>query len=301
MLKITAYAEHLLSDLDDLDWPESIKDMQRSWIGKSTGANVTFKIKDSDKEFTVFTTRPDTLFGATYAVLAPEHDLVDIITSEAQKEAVAAYKQQASLKSDLARMDLAKDKTGVWTGSYAINHVNVREIPIWISDYVLVSYGTGAIMAVPAHDERDWEFAKQFGLDIIPVLDGGDVNQAAYIEDGPHINSDFLNGLDKAVINDEINKTLQRVNNNKNLTQKVVKNEKNIDNLNDIYNNSYNEKKKLVNESELYNYYNNLIDGIVSIDDHINFANEIYDDYVDRKNNKNINFSNSFLNTSLSI
>ena len=131
-----------------LDWPESIKDMQRNWIGKSTGANVTFKIKDSDKEFTVFTTHPDTLFGATYAVLAPEHDLVDSITSEAQKEAVAAYKHQASLKSDLARMDLAKDKTGVWTGSYAINPVNGREIPIWISDYVLVSHGTGAIMAV---------------------------------------------------------------------------------------------------------------------------------------------------------
>ncbi|WP_317336037.1 leucine--tRNA ligase [Streptococcus orisratti] len=198
MLKITAYAERLLNDLEDVDWPESIKDMQRNWIGKSTGANVTFKIKDTDKDFTVFTTRPDTLFGATYAVLAPEHDLVDSITSPEQAEAVAEYKRQASLKSDLARTDLAKDKTGVWIGAYAINPVNGREIPIWISDYVLVSYGTGAIMAVPAHDERDWAFAKQFGLDIIPVLEGGNVEEAPYTEDGAHINSDFLDGLNKA-------------------------------------------------------------------------------------------------------
>ncbi|HFI0076060.1 TPA: leucine--tRNA ligase [Streptococcus suis] len=173
MLKITAYAERLLNDLEEVDWPESIKDMQRNWIGKSTGANVTFKIKDTDKDFTVFTTRPDTLFGATYAVLAPEHDLVDSITSPEQAEAVAEYKRQASLKSDLARTDLAKDKTGVWTGAYAINPVNNKEIPIWIADYVLASYGTGAIMAVPAHDERDWEFAKQFNLDILPVLESG--------------------------------------------------------------------------------------------------------------------------------
>lgn len=198
MLKITAYAERLLNDLEDLDWPESIKDMQRNWIGKSTGANVTFTVKGTDKDFTVFTTRPDTLFGATYAVLAPEHDLVDYITSKEQAQAVADYKRQASLKSDLARTDLAKDKTGVFTGAYAINPVNQKEIPIWIADYVLASYGTGAIMAVPAHDERDWEFAKQFGLEIIPVLEGGDIEKAAYTEDGTHINSDFLNGLDKA-------------------------------------------------------------------------------------------------------
>ncbi|CYT84816.1 leucine--tRNA ligase [Streptococcus suis] len=197
MLKITAYAERLLNDLEEVDWPESIKDMQRNWIGKSTGANVTFKIKDTDKDFTVFTTRPDTLFGATYAVLAPEHDLVDSITSSEQAEAVAEYKRQASLKSDLARTDLAKDKTGVWTGAYAINPVNGKEIPIWIADYVLASYGTGAIMAVPAHDERDWEFAKQFNLDIIPVLEGGNVEEAPYTEDGAHINSDFLDGLNK--------------------------------------------------------------------------------------------------------
>ena len=198
MLKITAYAERLLNDLEEVDWPESIKDMQRNWIGKSTGANVTFKIKDTDKDFTVFTTRPDTLFGATYAVLAPEHYLVDSITSLEQAEAVAEYKRQASLKSDLARTDLAKDKTGVWTGAYAINPVNGKEIPIWIADYVLASYGTGAIMAVPGHDERDWDFAKQFGLDIIPVLEGGNVDEAPYTGDGLHINSDFLDGLNKA-------------------------------------------------------------------------------------------------------
>ncbi|MFM1623603.1 leucine--tRNA ligase [Streptococcus mutans] len=204
MLKITAYAERLLEDLEDLDWPESIKDMQRNWIGKSTGANVTFKVKDTDEEFTVFTTRPDTLFGATYAVLAPEHDLVDIITTAGQAQAVADYKHQASLKSDLARTDLAKEKTGVWTGAYAINPVNGKELPIWIADYVLASYGTGAIMAVPAHDERDWEFAKQFNLDIIPVLEGGNVAEAAYTDDGLHINSGFLNGLDKATAIDKM-------------------------------------------------------------------------------------------------
>ncbi|MQW22195.1 MULTISPECIES: leucine--tRNA ligase [unclassified Lactococcus] len=198
ILKITAYADRLLDDLDDLDWPESIKEMQRNWIGKSTGADVTFKVADSDQEFTVFTTRPDTLFGATYAVLAPEHDLVEAITTAEQAQAVAEYKRQASLKSDLARTDLAKEKTGVWTGSYAINPVNGKQIPIWIADYVLASYGHGAIMAVPAHDERDWEFAKVFGLEIIPVLEGGNVQVAAYTEDGLHINSEFLDGLDKA-------------------------------------------------------------------------------------------------------
>ncbi|VPG32035.1 leucyl-tRNA synthetase [Streptococcus pneumoniae] len=197
MLKITAYAERLLNDLDELDWSESIKDMQRNWIGKSTGANVTFKVKGTDKEFTVFTTRPDTLFGATFTVLAPEHELVDAITSSEQAEAVANYKHQASLKSDLARTDLAKEKTGVWTGAYAINPVNGKEIPIWIADYVLASYGTGAVMAVPAHDQRDWEFAKQFDLPIVEVLEGGNVAEAAYTEDGLHVNSDFLDGLNK--------------------------------------------------------------------------------------------------------
>lgn len=204
MLRITAYAERLLQDLEELDWPESIKEMQRNWIGKSVGAHVDFQVAGTDKKFTVFTTRPDTLFGATYAVMAPEHDLVDVITSPEQAQAAANYKHEASLKSDLARTDLNKDKTGVWTGAYAINPVNGRQIPIWISDYVLASYGTGAIMAVPAHDTRDWEFAKEFGLDIIPVLEGGDVDKEAWTEDGLHINSEFLDGLNKDEAIDKI-------------------------------------------------------------------------------------------------
>nr|WP_319217865.1 leucine--tRNA ligase [uncultured Trichococcus sp.] len=198
MLKITAYAERLLDDLELVDWPESIKEMQRNWIGRSEGSNVTFKIKDTDKDFTVFTTRPDTLYGATYAVMAPELPLVKEIMSEQQAEAVEAYIDSVSLKSDLDRTELAKEKTGVFTGAYAINPVNGKEIPIWIADYVLATYGTGAIMAVPAHDTRDYEFAKKFDLEIIPVLEGGNVEEEAYTEDGLHINSDFLNGLDKA-------------------------------------------------------------------------------------------------------
>lgn len=197
ILKITAYADRLLEDLKDLDWPESIKEMQRNWIGKSIGADVIFKVTDTDKKFTVFTTRPDTLFGATYAVLSPEHPLVDDITTPEQAKAVADYKRKASLKSDLARTDLAKEKTGVWTGAYAVNPVNGKKIPIWIADYVLASYGHGAIMAVPAHDTRDWEFAKVYNLEIIPVLEGGNVEEEAYTEDGLHINSGFLNALNK--------------------------------------------------------------------------------------------------------
>ncbi|MDQ7173510.1 leucine--tRNA ligase [Lactococcus lactis] len=198
MLKITAYAERLLEDLEEVDWPESIKEMQRNWIGKSVGADVTFEVAGTDKSFEVFTTRPDTLFGATYAVLAPEHDLVDAITTPEQKEAVAEYRRKASLKSDLARTDLSKEKTGAFTGAYAINSINGRKMPIWVADYVLASYGHGAVMAVPAHDERDWEFAKVYGLEILPVVEGGNVEEAVYTEDGPHINSEFLNGLDKA-------------------------------------------------------------------------------------------------------
>lgn len=197
MLKITAYADRLLDDLEELDWPESIKEMQRNWIGRSVGANVTFKVADTDKEFTVFTTRPDTLFGATYAVMAPELPLVKEITTPEQMQAVESYIEQAAKKSDLNRTDLAKEKTGVFTGAYAINPVNGKEIPIWIADYVLASYGTGAIMAVPAHDDRDFEFAKTFDLEIIPVLAGGDVTKAPFTEDGEHINSEFLNGLNK--------------------------------------------------------------------------------------------------------
>ncbi|MEY8457780.1 leucine--tRNA ligase [Lactococcus ileimucosae] len=197
MLKITAYAERLLNDLEELDWPESIKEMQRNWIGKSVGADVNFKVEGTDETFTVFTTRPETLFGATFAVLAPEHPLVDKITTAAQVKAVEAYQHQASLKSDLARTDLAKDKTGVWTGAYAINPVNGKKMPIWIADYVLASYGHGAVMAVPGHDERDWEFAKAYDLEIVPVFDGGNVQEACYTEGGKMINSDLLNGLEK--------------------------------------------------------------------------------------------------------
>ena len=197
VLKITEYADRLLEDLDLVDWPSSTKEMQRNWIGKSTGANVVFKVDGHDKEFTVFTTRADTLFGATYCVMAPEHPFVDEITTPEQMEAIQAYKKECASKSDLQRTDLNKDKTGVFTGAYAINPVNGRKIPIWISDYVLASYGTGAIMAVPAHDTRDYAFAKKFGLDIIPVLEGGNVEEEAFTEDGVHINSEWLNGLGK--------------------------------------------------------------------------------------------------------
>ncbi|WP_373750170.1 leucine--tRNA ligase [Jeotgalibaca porci] len=197
MLKITAYAERLLDDLELVDWPDSIKDMQRNWIGRSEGSNVTFKIKGTDKDFTVFTTRPDTLFGATYAVMAPELPLVQEIMSAEQAAEVKAYVDSIATKSDLDRTDLAKEKTGVFTGAYAINPVNGKEMPIWISDYVLSTYGTGAIMAVPAHDQRDYEFAKRFDLAIVPVLEGGNVAEEAFVGDGLHINSEFLDGLDK--------------------------------------------------------------------------------------------------------
>lgn len=209
MLKITAYADRLIDDLELVDWPESIKEMQRNWIGRSVGANVTFKVAGTDKEYTVFTTRPDTLFGATYSVLAPELDLVREITTPEQKEAVEAYIAETAKKSDLKRTDLAKEKTGVFTGAYAINPVNGKEIPIWIADYVLASYGTGAIMAVPAHDERDYEFAQTFDLEILPVIEGGDTSTAAYTEDGAHINSDFLNGLNKEEAIDAMNQWLE--------------------------------------------------------------------------------------------
>ncbi|ALA54266.1 Leucyl-tRNA synthetase [Shouchella clausii] len=195
VLRITAYAERLLEDLEELEWPESLKDMQRNWIGKSEGAEVTFKI--NEHSVNVFTTRPDTLFGATYMVLAPEHKLVTEITTDEQKEAVEAYQKQVALKSDIERTDLAKEKTGAFTGAYAINPVNGEKIPVWIADYVLISYGTGAVMAVPAHDERDFEFANAFGLPIKEVVAGGDVSKAAYTGDGEHVNSDFLNGLNK--------------------------------------------------------------------------------------------------------
>ena len=197
VLDIPAYAETLLENLDNLDWPESTKEIQRNWIGKSVGAEVNFKVANTDYEFTVFTTRADTLFGSTYCVLAPENDLVKKITTPEQASAVEEYVKQCSSKSELERTELNKEKTGVFTGSFAINPANNKEIPIWIADYVLSSYGTGAIMAVPAHDQRDYEFACKFGLDIVPVIDGGDVSKEAYTGDGIHINSDFLNGLNK--------------------------------------------------------------------------------------------------------
>ncbi|MCF4113078.1 MULTISPECIES: leucine--tRNA ligase [Dethiosulfovibrio] len=197
ILRITAYAERLLQDIDKVEWPEAIKAMQRNWIGKSTGANVSFPLEDGKGELVVYTTRPDTLFGATYMVLAPEHPLVAEITTEEHRGAVEDYIRQASLKSDLERTELSKDKTGVFTGGYAVNPVNGKKIPVWISDYILISYGTGAIMAVPAHDQRDWEFAVKFDLPIVEVLQGGDVSVEAYTGDGLHVNSDFLDGMGK--------------------------------------------------------------------------------------------------------
>jgi len=218
VLDIPSYAEVLLDNLNDIDWPESTKEIQRNWIGKSVGAHVKFKVAECDSEFTVFTTRCDTLFGATYCVLSPENSLVKEITTKEQLQEVEEYIKKCSTKSDLERTELNKEKTGVFTGAYAINPVNNKHIPIWIADYVLSSYGTGAIMAVPAHDERDYEFAKKFGLDIIPVIDGGDIVESAYTGDGLHINSDFLYGLNKQ---DAIDKMIIWLEENKIGTKKV--------------------------------------------------------------------------------
>ena len=198
MLKITDYAESLLDGLDDLDWPESVKDLQRNWIGKSEGANVHFNLPSINTTITVYTTRPDTLFGATYMVLAPEHPLVEKLVSSAQKSAVISYTEAAQKKSDMDRGELSKEKTGVPLGAYAINPVNGEEIPIWVADYVLMSYGTGAIMAVPGHDQRDYEFAKEYDLPIVEVVSGGDITENAYTDnvDGLLINSSNDDGLD---------------------------------------------------------------------------------------------------------
>lgn len=216
--RITKYAEELLEDLDKLDWPEKTKILQKNWIGKSVGAYVDFKVADTNEKFTVFTTRCDTLFGATYCVLSPEHELVDKITTADKKKEVEKYKLEASKQSEIERTSTAKEKTGVFIGSYAINPVNNKKIPIYISDYVLSSYGTGAIMAVPAHDERDYEFAKKFNIEIIPVLDGGDITKEAYTEDGVHINSEFLNGLNKE---DALNKMYEFLKKN-NIGEKTI-------------------------------------------------------------------------------
>lgn len=212
VIDMPKYAERLLDGLNEIDWPESTKEIQRNWIGKSIGAEVTFKVKDANDEFTVFTTRCDTLFGATYCVLAPEHELVDKITTNEKVKAVKEYQNQCLTKSDLERTELNKEKTGVFTGAYAINPVNGKAIPIWISDYVLASYGTGAIMAVPAHDDRDYAFAKKFNIDIIPVIEGGNVEEAPYVGDGVHINSEFLNELNKQ---DAIDKMIEWLEANK--------------------------------------------------------------------------------------
>ncbi|MHC8518029.1 leucine--tRNA ligase [Weissella confusa] len=196
-LKITAYADRLLEDLDDVDWPDAIKEQQRNWIGRSIGASVNFKVKDSDAEVEVFTTRADTLYGVTYLVLSPEHALVSDIVSDDQKDAIEAFKKSIASKSDLERTDLNKDKSGVFTGAVAINPINGEELPIWVGDYVLSSYGTGAVMAVPAHDTRDYEFAKKYDLPMRQVLAGGDIAEEAYTGDGEHINSGFLDGMGK--------------------------------------------------------------------------------------------------------
>ncbi len=207
ILRITAYAENLLRDLEELDWPESLKLMQRNWIGRSEGANAVFRLADAEGEIEVYTTRPDTLFGATYMVLAPEHSLVEKITTAEQKNEVETYIEQARLKSDLERTDLAKEKTGVFTGAYAINPVNNEKIPVWISDYILISYGTGAIMAVPGHDERDFEFAKKYDLPIVQVVskDGSLYELTeAYVDDGVAVNSGEYDGLTTAEFKEKI-------------------------------------------------------------------------------------------------
>lgn len=199
VLKITAYADRLIDDLDLVDWPESVKEMQRNWIGRSEGASVFFPVVgDEDTKIEVFTTRADTLFGASYVVLAPEQELVDQLTTPEHKAEVEKYKEEASRRSDLERTDLNKDKTGVFTGSYVINPVNGEKLPIWISDYVLASYGTGAVMAVPSGDQRDYDFATKFDLPIKPIIEGADVSEGAFDGDGKHINSGFLDGLNIA-------------------------------------------------------------------------------------------------------
>ena len=212
VLKITDYAEKLLADLDILDWPESLKAMQRNWIGKSVGAEIDFKIEGTDKEFTVFTTRADTVFGVSYCVLAPEHKLVEEIVTEDQRAAVEEYLDIVKRKSDLERTDLNKDKTGVFTGAYAINPVNGEKVELWIADYVLASYGTGAVMAVPAHDERDYEFATKFNLPIKAVIEDNGEVVVPFYGDGKHINSDFINGLNNE---DAIAKVIEFLEENK--------------------------------------------------------------------------------------
>lgn len=218
MLRITRYADRLEKDLEGLDWPKSTLEMQRNWIGKSKGVEITFKVKDSDESFRVFTTRVDTLFGCSYCCLAPEHPLVKKLVSPEQKEAVEAYVEEAAHKSDLLRTSLAKEKSGVYLGRKAINPINGKEIPIFVADYVLGSYGTGAVMAVPAHDSRDYAFAKKYDLPITAVLEGGDISKEAFEGDGKHINSDFANGLNIAEAKATITKKLEEIGAGKEVT-----------------------------------------------------------------------------------
>ena len=209
VIDIPKYADKLLEGLNEIDWPESTKEIQRNWIGKSTGALIDFQVEGFDEKFSVFTTRPDTIYGVTYCVLSPEHALVNKISTQEQLEAIKKYQKECEAKSDLERTELNKDKTGVFTGSYVVNPVSGEKLPIWIADYVLNSYGTGAVMVVPAHDERDHEFAQKFDLPIVQVIEGGDVQKEAYTGDGVHINSDFLNGMDKDEAIDAINNWLE--------------------------------------------------------------------------------------------
>lgn len=202
VLRITDYAEELLDDLDKVDWPESTKEMQRNWIGKSVGADLTMKIKNTNLEFTVFTTRPDTAFGISFVVFSPEHPFVEKITTPEHMAEVKAYQAEAARKSELARTDLNKEKTGVFTGSYAINPLNGHEMPIWIADYVLANYGTGAVMGVPAGDQRDWDFATKFGIEILPFMKDVDISKGAYAGDGIHAHSGFLDGMNVAEAKD---------------------------------------------------------------------------------------------------
>jgi leucyl-tRNA synthetase len=195
VLRITAYADRLLEDLKLVDWPHSTLEMQKNWIGRSLGAEVDFPLEGVPGRLRIFTTRPDTLFGATYMVLAPEHPLVAEITAPARRAAVEAYVEQAARRSERTRLADADEKTGVATGAFAVNPVNGERIPVWIADYVLASYGTGAIMAVPGHDERDWAFATKFGLPIREVVRGGDVARGAFAGDGVAVNSGLLDGL----------------------------------------------------------------------------------------------------------
>ena len=195
VLKITEYADRLLEDLEDLDWPESIKDMQRNWIGRSEGASIRFDVEGFNDTIEVFTTRPDTTFGASFLVLSPEHELVNKITTEDRIDAVTAYQNEAAKKSDLERTGLSKEKSGEFTGAFAVNPLSGEQIPVWIADYVLSTYGTGAVMAVPSGDQRDYEFAQTFNLPIKEVIEGGNLEKEAYTGDGPHVNSGELNGL----------------------------------------------------------------------------------------------------------